>query len=78
MYHPLVASRNLAYLQLLDKDPAVKVSFERCVGVLLRFPGLCRHNVWCVRFRWESVHDVWLCCASEGASCAAEITVSRW
>eukprot|EP00903_Cladosiphon_okamuranus_P019499 g17932.t1 len=37
---------NLAYLQLLDKDPALKVSFKRCLDVLLRYPGLCRYTVW--------------------------------
>lgn len=56
-YTRLSASRNLAYLQLLDKEPAMKVSFKRCLGVLLRYPGLCRYNVWWVSLAVNSLLD---------------------
>ena len=42
----LHASRNLSYLQLMNKEPMGKVSFDHVLDVFLRYPGLCRYNIW--------------------------------
>eukprot|EP00752_Nemacystus_decipiens_P002826 g2634.t1 len=36
----------LGYLQLLNNEVASKVSLKRCVQVIVRYPGLCRYNIW--------------------------------
>jgi len=42
--------RSLACVQLLNHDPGSQRSFQLCLEVMLRYPGLGRFNIWWVSF----------------------------
>eukprot|EP00752_Nemacystus_decipiens_P002827 g2635.t1 len=37
---------SLSYLQFLNRAPEARASYERCLQVFLRYPGLCRYSGW--------------------------------